>query len=135
MTTIISAAADRMIGQFNAYHAANIAAGLRGPALGDFHNLVVEMVAEALELKARMREITDLLASPCPFRAPRRGCPVTNQAGTVRPTRAVPAADSSPPDSSAGPPAARSPSTPPDYGSSAPLPAGRRPASDHHRHP
>ncbi|MFE3325836.1 hypothetical protein [Streptomyces sp. NPDC059176] len=90
MTTIISAAADRMIGQFNAYHAANIAAGLRGPALGDFHNLVVEMVAEALDLRARMREITDLLASPCPFRPPRRGCPVTNQTETARPTRAVP---------------------------------------------
>jgi hypothetical protein len=33
MTTIISAAADRIIGQLNANHAANIAAGLGSPAL------------------------------------------------------------------------------------------------------
>ncbi|MFK0154043.1 hypothetical protein ACIQVK_18465 [Streptomyces sp. NPDC090493] len=64
MTTTISAAADRMIGQLNASHAANVAAGLGSPALDDFHNLVVEMVAEAPDSKARMREIADRLASP-----------------------------------------------------------------------
>ncbi|MFD8722384.1 hypothetical protein ACFV2H_31510 [Streptomyces sp. NPDC059629] len=49
-------AADRIIGQLYANHAANIAAGLGSPALDDVHNLVVEMVAEAPDPKARMRQ-------------------------------------------------------------------------------
>ncbi|MER7838467.1 hypothetical protein ABTY98_21895 [Streptomyces sp. NPDC096040] len=63
MTATLSPAAHRIIGQLNANHTANTAAGLGSPALDDFHNLVIELIAEAADPKARMREIADLIAS------------------------------------------------------------------------
>ena len=61
MTATLSPGADRIIGQLNANHTANIAAGLGSPALDDLHALVVRQIAEAPDPMFRMREIADLL--------------------------------------------------------------------------
>ncbi|MEV7387585.1 hypothetical protein [Streptomyces sp. NPDC091215] len=63
MTATLSPAASRIIGELDANHAANIAAGLGSPALDDFHALVVRQIAQAPDPQYRMREIADLIAN------------------------------------------------------------------------
>ncbi|MFF0970109.1 hypothetical protein ACWDQO_22330 [Streptomyces sp. NPDC003703] len=59
MTTAVNA---RIIGQLQEGHAAMNAAGLGSPALDDFNNLLIKMIAEAPDPKFRLREIVELLA-------------------------------------------------------------------------
>lgn len=54
--------AATIIEQLEANHAASNAAGLGSPELDAFHNLLVELVAEAPDPEFRIREIADLLA-------------------------------------------------------------------------
>ncbi|UIX29561.1 hypothetical protein [Streptomyces sp. GQFP] len=54
--------AATIIEQLEANHAASNAAGLGSPELDAFHNLLVELIAEAPEPEFRLREIVDLLA-------------------------------------------------------------------------
>lgn len=58
MTT---APATSIIEQLKSNHAANNAAGLGSPELDAFHDLLVELVAEAPDPKFRIREIADLI--------------------------------------------------------------------------
>ncbi|MET9056784.1 hypothetical protein ABZX99_03065 [Streptomyces antibioticus] len=63
MTATLSTAANRIIGQLRAGQAAGTAAGLGSPNWDAFHDLLVELIAEAPDPKARVCEIADLLTS------------------------------------------------------------------------
>ncbi|MBP0456489.1 hypothetical protein [Streptomyces montanisoli] len=61
MTTAFSADATNIIEQLRADQAAGTAAGLGSPDWDAFHDLLVELVAEAPDPKSRIREIADLI--------------------------------------------------------------------------
>ncbi|MFG3099581.1 hypothetical protein ACGFZL_03435 [Streptomyces sp. NPDC048182] len=61
MTTVLSADAANIIKQLRADQAAGTAAGLGTPDWDAFHDLLVELVAEAPDPKARVCEIADLI--------------------------------------------------------------------------
>ncbi|WDG29696.1 hypothetical protein N7925_15755 [Streptomyces sp. CA-278952] len=65
MTTAANADAARIIAQLREGHAGMNAAGLGSPALDDFSNLLIEMIAEAPDPKFRLHEIAELLAREC----------------------------------------------------------------------
>lgn len=55
--------AATIIEQLDDVHAEMTATGLGGPAVDDFHNLCVELIAEADDPEYRLREIADLITS------------------------------------------------------------------------
>ncbi|MEU0429423.1 hypothetical protein ABZ235_38800 [Streptomyces canus] len=57
----LSMDATRIIGELDANHAANTAAGYGSPALDAFHQLTIRMVSESPDPRATVRAIADLL--------------------------------------------------------------------------
>jgi hypothetical protein len=59
----LAADTSRILGQLHANHAANTAAGLGSPQMDAFHNLLVDLVAEATNPNSLISEIADLLTA------------------------------------------------------------------------
>ncbi|MFF1702486.1 hypothetical protein [Streptomyces sp. NPDC058252] len=59
----LTADVARILGQLDANHAANTAAGLGGPEMDAFHSFLVELVTEAPDPSALVGEVADLLTT------------------------------------------------------------------------
>ncbi|MFH9938522.1 hypothetical protein ACH4OT_04265 [Streptomyces murinus] len=73
MTATLTPDATHIIRQLRADQAAGTTAGLGSPGWDAFHDLLVELVAEAPDPAARVGEITDLLAKYAPVSRPSGG--------------------------------------------------------------